>query len=555
MNFVTTKLRPALYRVRRSVEQFVVAGAEPRYSVNSANTPRRGDAPVPAAPGHRWPAAFFGDGSSHPASSASATGNCGARVSWTYVLLALGLCLRLYHYLRNPSLWHDEAALVLNVLDKSFWELLGPLQFSEAAPPLFLWLEKAVTLAFGESLYALRLLPLAASCGALVLFAFVARRTLEPAAVPWAVFLFATSDRLLWHSCEAKQYAIEVFVSVVLLAVWLGTSTWPTARRAVLLAVLAPPLLWLAYPAAFLYGGLLVALLGKTWQSRRAADGIAYALLCLTVLVAFAALLAGPVHAQRDETIVHCWDAMSQFPDWSRPMSVPGWTVRSTCDLVGYCIKPVGQWLTPLAAAGLVLCWWRGQREWCLALMTPVVLALAASSIKAYPYGGMRVMAYAAPAVTLLVAAAVPWCFERLRSRHRWAAAPLIGLLLLPALRAGYCAAWPWSRADCAAASGFVERHRRTGEIVTANHWEYLYYFRGLGADFIPIENLTTSPQAGRMWVVVTGATPADRQPCIRPFTGPEWHTQERREFERTTVLLVEHGGLAKRPARSRSQR
>ncbi len=486
----------------------------------------------------------------HPASSAPATGNRGARVSWTYVLLTLGLCLRLYHYLRSPSLWHDEAALVLNVLDKSFWELLGPLRFSEAAPPLFLWLEKGVTLAFGESLYALRLLPLAASCGALVLFAFVARRTLEPAAVPWAVLLFATSDRLLWHSCEAKQYAIEVFVSVVLLAVWLGTSGRPTARRAVLLALLAPPLLWLAYPAAFLYGGLLVALLGETWHSRRALNGVAYAVLCLTVLVAFAALLAGPIHAQRDETIVHCWDAMSQFPDWRHPMSVPGWTVRSTCDLVGYCIKPVGQWLTPLAAAGLVLCWRHGQRQWCLVLMTPVVLALAASSIKAYPYGGMRVMAYAAPAVTLLVAAAVPWCLQRLGSRHLWAAAPLVGLLLMPAFRAGYCAARPWSRADCAAAAGFVERHRRTGDLVTANHWEYLYYFRGLGADFIPIENLTSS-HSGRMWIVVTGATPADRLPCIRPFTGPERHTQERREFDRTTVLLVERRGLAKRQARS----
>src|SRR5262249_6781698 len=60
-------------------------------------------------------------------------------VPWTGCLVAVGLGLRLYHYLRDPSMWHDEAALVLNVLDKGFRSLWGPLFFAEAAPPLFLW--------------------------------------------------------------------------------------------------------------------------------------------------------------------------------------------------------------------------------------------------------------------------------------------------------------------------------------------------------------------------------------------------------------------------------
>src|SRR5215471_14779449 len=64
--------------------------------------------------------------------------------------LAVGLGLRLYHYLRDPAMWHDEAALVLNVLDKSYAGLLGPLSFSEAAPPLFLWLEKALAGLLGD---------------------------------------------------------------------------------------------------------------------------------------------------------------------------------------------------------------------------------------------------------------------------------------------------------------------------------------------------------------------------------------------------------------------
>src|SRR5205823_10849940 len=99
----------------------------------------------------------------------------GKPAPWTGLLVTLGLALRLYHYLRDPSMWHDEAALVLNVLGKSFTGLLGPLFFAEAAPPLFLWVEKAVALLLGDGTFALRLVPFLASCAALVGVVGVAR--------------------------------------------------------------------------------------------------------------------------------------------------------------------------------------------------------------------------------------------------------------------------------------------------------------------------------------------------------------------------------------------
>src|SRR5690242_11169041 len=89
-------------------------------------------------------------------------------------LVLLGLFLRAYHYLRDPSVWHDEAALLVNVLPLSFRELLGPLRHAEAAPPLFLWLEWATALLLGDGTLALRLPTFVASCLALTLVAWVA---------------------------------------------------------------------------------------------------------------------------------------------------------------------------------------------------------------------------------------------------------------------------------------------------------------------------------------------------------------------------------------------
>src|SRR5690349_563314 len=186
--------------------------------------------------------------------------NWTGRLPWTSSVVALGLGLRLYHFLRDPSVWHDEAALVLNVLDKGFLDLLGTLSFAEAAPPLFLWMEKAATLLLGDGPHALRLVPFLASCAALVLMVPVARRILRPSAVPAALLLLACSDHLLWHSCEAKPYAVDVFAETILLAVFCWTGSWPLRARLLVFGLLGPVLIFLAYPGCFLCGGLLVAL-------------------------------------------------------------------------------------------------------------------------------------------------------------------------------------------------------------------------------------------------------------------------------------------------------
>jgi hypothetical protein len=461
------------------------------------------------------------------------------RRDWTPWLVALGLGLRAYHYLRGPSLWHDEAALVVNVLDKSFAELLGPLFFAEAAPPLFLWLEKAASLLFGDGLYALRLPPFLASCAALLLLVPVARRWLPAAAVPWAVLFFACSDRLLWHACEAKQYAGEALAALVLMALYCRTESWPSARRSLAFAALAPAVLFTSYPGCFLYGGVLLALLPGAWRSRRPAAWLSYATLAAVVFGCFALLFAGPMRAQRNETIVECWQGMQQFPDWRRPWSVPGWMFQSQLDLVAHVIDPLGRFLAPLAIVGAVGFWRRKMFAELTLLLTPIALAFGASCFEAYPYGGIRVMIYAAPAIVLLVAAGIAPCAAWLESRGRFAAGGLAAIVLAPVAAAAVHVAVPWQRADCGSAADFVQQRRLSEDPVIANHWEYRYYFRELGAAFTPLEEFTPRGRS-RLWLVVTASTSADRDACLAAYTSKPWRVLQRKEFFRTTVVLVE---------------
>jgi hypothetical protein len=471
------------------------------------------------------------------------------RPSWTSGVLMLGLGLRLYHFLRDPSLWHDEAALVLNVLDKGFLDLLGPLSFAEAAPPLLLWIERAATLLLGNGTYALRLFPLLASCAALLIMLPVAQRMLRPPAVPWALLLLACSDHLLWHSCEAKPYAVDVFAATVLLAVFCWTASWELGCRLMMCGLLGPVLIFLAYPGCFLCGGLLVALLPAVWRARRTNTWLGYGLLVLAIFAAFAVLVAGPIRAQRCETIVACWK--STFPRWDRPWTVPIWTVLGLLEVFRYCFEPIGQILLPLAVVGAATFWQRGSRALLALLLVPIVLALLAACLQAYPFGGYRVMVYAAPALALLVAeglplevgaergarSALPLCLPRsaLRVLCRYG---VLALALLPLAWAVHRVCHPWNRADCAGAARYVLAHSRPGDSVAANHWEYAYYFRRLGLDFSLLPEASPAWR-GRLWLVTTAGTPADRLEVLQHFRRQGWQSLEQHEFTRTSVFLL----------------
>jgi uncharacterized membrane protein len=83
-----------------------------------------------------------------------------------------------------------------------------------------------VSLVLGDGTLALRLIPFVASCLVLALFAWVAWKTLPPVSAVVATLLIAVSDRLLWHACEAKPYAIDAMLAIGLIALHQVGRNW-----------------------------------------------------------------------------------------------------------------------------------------------------------------------------------------------------------------------------------------------------------------------------------------------------------------------------------------
>jgi hypothetical protein len=456
--------------------------------------------------------------------------------AWRWAFVALGVLLRLRHWLADPPIWHDEAALVINVVFLDFRDYFGKLLVHEAAPPLFLVLERLTLLALGDSAMALRLPAVLAGCLALGVFANLARRVLSAGPALLATALFAASERLVWHTQEAKPYAFDVLIAVLVAWGYLRTRERSMPVQCALWGLTLPVAIWLSFPACFVAGGLLLAMLPA---AGRAAWGgrLAYVALGLLVVGTFAALALGPAAAQRDETMASDWGR--NFPDWSRPMTVPGWVLLGTLGVLRYAIRPLGNLLAPLAVIGAIRIG-RSDGRLLTLLLAPLGLGLLAALLGKYPYGGMRVTVFAAPALILCVAAGVVPTWAWLRARHRLAPWLLVPLLALPFGRMAYRTAVPWPREDYRAAVNHVRSAARPEEPVAADAWAVPYYARGRPGGVWPLAEIGTR-RPGRVWVVAPSESPARERDLGK--VPADWLPVRTHEFPGTVAILYERAG------------
>jgi hypothetical protein len=154
------------------------------------------------------------------------------------VVLLVGLYLRFYQYFMGRSLWEDEAHLALNFMTRDFAGILKPLDYIQAAPPLFLLTTKLFTVLFGFGPKALHALPFVSSVLSLPLFYFIARDLTKNKVIALISFLiFAANLSLIYFSSELKTYGIDVVMLLVMLWLTLTGNTAIVSRRNTLLTI------------------------------------------------------------------------------------------------------------------------------------------------------------------------------------------------------------------------------------------------------------------------------------------------------------------------------
>jgi hypothetical protein len=462
-------------------------------------------------------------------------GRTTAERRWLLVLiiaLLLGAGLRIGQYLAQRSYWHDEASLVLNIFEKPAAELLGRLDSAQAAPPLFLLIQRGIYVTLGPSELALRLVPLVLGVASLGLFGMLTWRVLPADGAALAAIMFALSDRLIWHATEAKQYSGDVFVALLLLLCVVpprhrdnGDREISAARRLLRAALLASAAVWFSHPVAFMFGGISLALLPGALRERRIGTYVAGNLL---FAMSFAGLYLLSIRRQQVALLYDYWG--DRFVNLSRPLKLPAWLLEQTSQLFNYPYETAGAVLLVLGVLGA---WaWVTARRWelLLAIVVPIALVLLAACLHRYPYGGNRLTLFLAPGLFILAAQGILEVRNHLLPRigHAWLAVPVfvVGVGLY------HIVFRPPVRAHIRPVVHYVQEHHQAGDaIFTTKMPEFRCYWRGNGTPVHHAEAIDAAGEYDRFWLVASYTAGRRDRVLGELIARIEQHAQRRDEY------------------------
>ncbi len=326
--------------------------------------------------------------------------------------LIVGAGLRLWFYLLNDSFWRDETMLLLNVAKKSFWGLIGPLEYAQGCPIPVLWLYHSFYLLGLGGELPMRAMSLAASILSLFLFYRLARLAqVHEKGILFSTWLLALSPGAILFAAQAKPYALDLLIACGFLYVaapWLIASN--ASKRNTLLFWYGGVAPWFSFPAIFVAGGVVGGLL---LNARR--RGIRPALILLSVVVLSFSLeyLVVIRHGLSSRGYVSFLDGGS--PD--------GLLLGTMIPLLAYNPFLVSLKEYPLFFNALwvmvvnltIVGMWEAGRKyglaWVAVLISPLLIALMASALKQYPIYP-RCYLFATPGLYLLIGYAVGYLFK-----------------------------------------------------------------------------------------------------------------------------------------------
>lgn len=361
------------------------------------------------------------------------------------IIIAIGIFLRIYHYLDNRSLWLEEAFLAFNFLNRGFIGLLQPpLEYDQQAPVGFLLLEKILLLVLGKNEYALRFFPLICGITALILFERVARTFLSSMGALIALFCFAISNPAVYHSVDIKQYSTELLASVIILLSYSYYRRKTTAKDMFKWGLLGGALVWFSYSSVFVLAGVGTAVI---WMSIKNKDYfrirylfVVFFIWILNFSINFFLFASKGTHLS---WLTEYWANKNAFmPMPPITFNAFKWFAEHIKDLFDYPLAWSLQYITVpnymrVSVIGLIfllvgiIAWYKRKIEFAIAFSLPIVLTILASGLKLYPFYE-RLLLFLLPIFLLIIIKGLEKVYYYLKSYSA------IGAYLLVIFSTGY---------------------------------------------------------------------------------------------------------------------
>jgi hypothetical protein len=450
------------------------------------------------------------------------------------------------------SFWCDEAMLALNITQHTMRGLTHRLDWNQAAPVAFLLAEKMMTVVAGASEGSLRVLSFVAGVGCLVVGAILARRYFGRFAGLTAVALLAASDTLIYYSNELKQYEIDaffflLFVNAMLIAY---ESKWKRGPLVVMTAIGGFGMFF-SFPVVFAMGGFFLSVLILEGVKTFVSDGKRWVIIGTIWAAAFALDYWKFLRPLASSDYLHNWWRAGFPPGAILSVATVRWMARSLYAAAGYSLGgDAGRQLAWLVAGGVMVGMirlWHGPRQLLCFLGSPVLLAIGAALIHAYPFEG-RVIVFLVPGCLLVAAAAADT-----RAAWRWVLAA--GLVLWPGISAAQRLTHRDGRQELRPVLEAIKGQLQPNDTiyVYSGAWVAFQYYRPIwekpglklvagvecGDDLaIYAKDVEGMRGRGRVWLILTNVTQTPDAGQMRLMTIP--FAENGRELTRASALDAE---------------
>lgn len=411
--------------------------------------------------------------------------------TFLWVIILIGVVLRIARYIYNPSLYFDEADTAIDIISRTFSELLhSSPDYDQTYPFSFLILTKLSIGVFTKSEYALRVVPLFWGSMSVILFYYLAKHYLEHNAALIALLFFAMLDPVVYYSSIVKPYSGDVACAlIVLVLVIYFQSKEINFVRILLFAFGGAVVIWLSNASVFVLAGTGIGLVincisKKEWQRLKsllfiflfwAGNFLAYYFIYLKQTAANIGLGV--------EEMLKMEQAYMPFP----PKSINDikWYIDTFFntfhfhDLLEFGSRVN---LTGIVAmAFLVGCvsFFKRNRADFLILIGPIAATLLASAMHKYPFKG-RLILFLAPFFVIFIAEGIKRIWEK--SRHNSLAIGVIFAILIfiyPVSWAAYHVKKPISRSEMRPVLNYIQDYWKPGDIIYVHYYaqyEFDYY-------------------------------------------------------------------------------
>lgn len=394
-----------------------------------------------------------------------------------WIIIGVGIILRLVRYLHDPSLWFDESVIAIDVISRPFSDLIHPSSdYTQAYPFAFLLAIKLATQIFGNYEHALRLLPLLSGIVGLFLFYKAAKYFIEPRALPIALGLFALLDTLIMQSSNLKPYSSDL-ASALLLYVMAGyvMSRDLNKPRVILFGLSGALMIWCSNPSVFVLAGIGICLGLFSINDKEWGKAGKYAAVFVVWLLSFAAnyfvyLRSLKANFGRDmQGMLLMEDAYMPLP----PTSLAD--IKWFTDLFFEIFRnPLGMTLTGIAAlvfiVGSISVFTRSRGKFFI-LFSPILLTFMAAALHQYPFKG-RFIFFLLPMMLLLIAEGAEYIRARTADRAAVVGIVLIALLFFhPLTTSAYRIIKPFYYEDIKPVMEYVKDNWQEGDVI------YVHYY------------------------------------------------------------------------------